>query len=174
MVHEWGADFRPLYRDIWTLRLQAPDHLMVVTLSATMEPGPQTECILRHLGFHEGTYHLDHRDCEHHNVTFIFQDILFPYTGYNFHDLDWLIPDDLTKATSEPKRLLYCDTIELGHRVTQYLRSLLSPSLNRTVLVRHLHLMNCPDCKVEGLAALKEPFESDTCLRCDSNIGSWD
>ena len=91
---------------------------MVVTLSATMEPGPQTECIIRHLGFHEGTYHLDHRDCEHHNVTFIFQDILFPYTGYNFHDLDWLIPDDLTKATSEPKRLLYCDTIELGHRFT--------------------------------------------------------
>lgn len=65
------------------------------------------------------------------------------------------------KATGEPKRILYCDTIELGHRVTQYLRSLIPPSLNRMALVRHMHSMNCADCKHEGLTALRESFDGE-------------
>jgi hypothetical protein len=38
-MYEWGADFHLLYGDIWTLRMRAPEHVVFVALSASVEPG---------------------------------------------------------------------------------------------------------------------------------------
>ncbi|THH15434.1 hypothetical protein EW146_g5036 [Bondarzewia mesenterica] len=156
LADEWGADFRPLYKDIWTLRSRGPDHLTVVALSATIEPGAQTDRVLRHLGFRKGAYHLDRRNCERRNVDFVFRDVMYSSTTHQFRDLDWLIPQDMVKASDLPKRVVYCDTIELGHRVTSYLRTLLPPHLQRhaRTTIRHLHSIACSDCKREGIEAL--------------------
>jgi hypothetical protein len=51
--------------------------------------------------------------------------IEFAHTEHVFRDLDWLIPADLQKPSDIVKRLLFTDTIEHGHRITIYLRSLL-------------------------------------------------
>jgi Helicase conserved C-terminal domain len=85
--------------------------------------------------------------------------------GYEFHDLDWLIPPDLTKASDLPKRLVYCETIEMGHRLTVYLRSLLPPHLRKDgcKLIRHMHSLNCPQCKAEGLMSLYLSGEDRDC-----------
>jgi len=73
-------------------------------------------------------------------------------------DLDWLVPVGLTIVTlaEVPKRLLYCKTIEEGHRSVIYLRSLLSPDLqpHSRILIRHIHSINCADCKSEAFTAL--------------------
>ncbi|KAL6300084.1 P-loop containing nucleoside triphosphate hydrolase protein [Sparassis latifolia] len=155
-VDEWGADFRTAYSDIWSLRSRGPEHLVFVALSASVEPGRQMTSILRSLGFRDGYYYLDKRDCERRNVDFIFRTIQYPSSGHEFRDLDWMIPEDMTKASDVEKQVLYCDTIEQGHRVACYLRSLLPPALKPVghIIVRHMHSMNCPECKREGFAAL--------------------
>ncbi|KAF5370439.1 hypothetical protein D9615_009741 [Tricholomella constricta] len=164
LIDEWGRDFRPLYQDIWSVRSRGPDGLVVVALSATVEPGHQTDAIIRHLGFRKGKYFLDRRDCERHNIDFIFRDIEFSFTGQTFRDLDWLIPPGLKKASDVPKCLVYCETIEMGHRMVTYLRSLLPPPLKQHAhtVIRHMHSLNCPDCKSEGLAALYESGDART------------
>lgn len=163
LVDEWGEDFREQFKDLWSLRSRGPEHLTVVGMSASVEPGAQTNRILKHLGFREGNFWLDKRDCSRDNVDIIFRECQYPFSGYEFRDLDWLIPVDMHDTSTLPKRMLFVDTIELGHRVTLYLRSLLPPVLRpkSSQIIRHVHSILCPDCKKEALAALLDPSDSD-------------
>ncbi|TFY76679.1 hypothetical protein EWM64_g7331 [Hericium alpestre] len=156
LVDHWGTDFRKAYADIWALRSRGPEHLTLVAMSASVERGEQMTRILQCLGYHENAFHLDKRDCQHHNVDLIFCTVQFTSTGFEFHDLDWLVPEDLASASDVPKCIVYSDTIETGHCITVYLRGLLPSHLQSsgTNLVCHMHSMNCPKCKKEGLAAL--------------------
>ncbi|KAI0043310.1 P-loop containing nucleoside triphosphate hydrolase protein, partial [Auriscalpium vulgare] len=121
LVDQWGADFRKAYADIWTLRSRGPEHLTILAMSASVEKGRQFDQIVRCLGFCEGTYHLDKRDCERRNVHLIFREARYAYTGHAFRDLDWLVPEKMSRPSDLKKWIIYCDTIEQGHRVTQYL-----------------------------------------------------
>lgn len=156
LVDEWGEDFRELFRDLWTLRTRAPEHTTVASLSGSIEPGPQMSRILKYLGFSEDAYHLDKQNCERDNIDFVFREIRYAFTGYEFRDLDWLIPEDMEAVSSIPKRMLFVDTIELSHRITLYLRSLLPDHLlpRSRIIIRHVHSILCSECKREALDAL--------------------
>ncbi|EIM79763.1 uncharacterized protein STEHIDRAFT_69050, partial [Stereum hirsutum FP-91666 SS1] len=121
LVSDWGPDFQSAYEDIWTLRALGPKHLTFVALSATLQPGRQTDRVFNKLGFVKGKYHLDRRDCERHNVNYIFREIRYAHTTHQFRDLDWLVPEHMTKASDVPKFILFSDTIETGHRIAVYL-----------------------------------------------------
>ena len=130
LVYEWGPEFRPLYATLATMRARLPEWTVFVGLTATLEPGRETEVVIQSVGFKD-TFHFEKRDCERHNVDLIIREIKYPCTGHEFRDLDWLIPIDITKASDLPKRLVYCETIEMGHRLTLYLRSLLPAHLRK-------------------------------------------
>ena len=155
LVYEWGPEFRPLYQTLFTMRARLPEWTVFVGLTATLEPGRETDAIIKSVGF-KANFHFEKRDCERHNVDLIIREIKYPCTGHEFRDLDWLIPPGITKASDLPKQLVYCETIEMGHRLTLYLRSLLPPHLRKDgrKLIRHMHSLNCPRCKAEGLASL--------------------
>jgi hypothetical protein len=127
-----------------TMRARLPEWTVFVGLTATLEPGLETDTVIQSVGFKD-SFHFEKRDCERRNVDIIIREIKYPYTGHNFRDLDWLIPLDITRASDLPKRLLYCETVEMGHRVTMYLRSLLPPHLRRDArrIVRHMHSHHC-------------------------------
>jgi hypothetical protein len=158
LVDDWGCNFHKSFADIWTLRLFAPDHITFVALSDSVELGCQTEQVLRSLEFCKGHYYFDKRNCECHNIDLIFHDIKYTCTGRVFRDIDWLIPVDLIQASDFSKWLLISDTIEVGHQIMLYLCTLLPLHLRRFthVIIQHMHSMNCPDCKQEGMAALCE------------------
>jgi superfamily II DNA or RNA helicase len=164
LVYEWGPEFRTLYETLFTMRARLPEWTVFVGLTATLEPGLETDTVIRSVGF-KSNFHFEKRDCERRNVDLIIREIKYPCTGYEFHDLDWLIPPDLTKASDLPKRLVYCETIEMGHRLSVYLRSLLPPHLRKDgrKLIRHMHSLNCPQCKAEGLASLYLSGEDRDC-----------
>lgn len=124
LIYRWGPDFRLVYGTLATMRAQLPEWTVCVGLTATLEPGRETEAVVQAMGFKD-SFHFEKRDCERHNVDLIIREVKFPCSGYEFRDLDWLIPPDMTKASDLPKIVIYCETIEMGHRVTQYLRSLL-------------------------------------------------
>ena len=103
LTYEWGVDFRFVYGEIWTLRAYAPDHVVFVALSASVEPGHETKEVIRRVGFRQNNFHFDRRDCESHNVDYVFRNIQFASTGHVFRDLDWLIPVDLRKPSDLAK-----------------------------------------------------------------------
>ena len=83
-------------------------------------------------------------------------------------DLDWLVPVGLTTVTQAEilKQLLYCETIEEGHRSVMYLHSLpLALQPQSHVLIHHIHLLNCADCKLEAFTAL---FQA--CNTCETML----
>lgn len=153
------------YKALWTIKSRQPDHTSILALTATCEPGRQLNNIIHSIGLRSGSFHLEKRDCERKNVSVTFRTIKYPFSGYKFRDLDWLVSSLVLKASDLPKRLLFSATIEMGHRITLYLRSLLPPHLQPIahILIRHIHSMNCPDCKAEGMAELFKSGDERTC-----------
>lgn len=165
LLNEWGMDFRTSYQEVSTMRARLPSHTVFVGLSASIEPGQQFDSCIRAMGMQPKRYHLEKRDCERKNVALVLRPIKFASSTYDFRNLDWLIPSTITKAYDVPKRVVFCQSIELGHRLVTYLRRLLPARLHAIShqLVRHHHSLNCPDCKTEGLNSLYLISEQRDC-----------
>ncbi|KAJ7201810.1 P-loop containing nucleoside triphosphate hydrolase protein [Mycena pura] len=162
---EWSVDFRKDFQDIPTMRVRLPDHTTFVGLSASIEPGRQYEACVKLMGFRPG-FHLEKQDCERHNVALMMRRILYTSSGLEFHDLDWLVPLWITKASDVPKYLLFVQSIEQGHRIVDYLRTLLPLHLQKDAhrLIRHHHSLACPECKAEGMDSLYKCANDRDCL----------
>ena len=107
-----GVQISVSYTATYGLCARAPEHVVFIALSASVEPGKETQEVLRRIGFRHGAYHFDKRDCERHNVDYIFRNIQYAYTGHLFRDLDWLTPADMQKASDAVKCLLYSNSVE--------------------------------------------------------------
>ncbi|KAI0069398.1 hypothetical protein K474DRAFT_1580022, partial [Panus rudis PR-1116 ss-1] len=121
LVNQWGKDFRKAYGQIKTVRAYLPEWTSFLALTATLEPGAETKDVLDSLGFEVGRFHFERRDCERYNISIITREIKYTISGAEFRDLDWLIPADIETPSDVPKTLLYCESIEFGHRVVRYL-----------------------------------------------------
>ncbi|KAJ7448750.1 P-loop containing nucleoside triphosphate hydrolase protein, partial [Mycena latifolia] len=162
---EWGIDFRKDFQDIPTMRPRLPDHTTFVGLSASIEPGRQFNSCIKLMGFRPG-FHLEKRDCERRNVSPIVRPIKYTTSGLEFRDVGWLVPSTITKASDIGKHLVFVQQIDQGHRLVDYLRSLLPPHLQKDAhrRIRHHHSLACPDCKVEGMESLYKCGEDRDCL----------
>ncbi|KAJ7469480.1 hypothetical protein FB451DRAFT_1400342 [Mycena latifolia] len=141
---EWGADFRKEFQDITSMRARLPEHTTFVGLSASIEAGY----------------------CEWRNVAMFVRPIKYATSGLEFRDVDWLVPPDVQKPSDVPERLLFMQSIDGGHRLAEYLRSLLPPHLRKDGrrLIRHHHSMACPDCKGGGMDSLYKCGEERDCM----------
>ncbi|KAJ7619941.1 P-loop containing nucleoside triphosphate hydrolase protein, partial [Mycena polygramma] len=162
---EWGVEFRKEFQDISTMRARLPEHTVFVGLSATIEPGRQFGSCAKLMAFQPG-FHLEKQDCERRNVALIVRPIKYTSSGLEFRDLDWTVPPNLTKASDVAKLLIFVQTIDGGHRLVLYLRTLLPLHLQKDAqrLIRHHHSLACPDCKAEGLDSLYKLDEDRDCL----------
>ncbi|KAJ7259741.1 P-loop containing nucleoside triphosphate hydrolase protein [Mycena rebaudengoi] len=165
VADEWGVDFRKDFQYISNMRAHLPEHTVFLALSASVEPGRQYDACVKLMGFGPN-FHLEKRDCERRNVSMIVRQIEFTHSGHEFRDFDWTIPADLEKASDAPKMLGFCQAIDLGHRLTHYLRTLLPPHLQKDArrLVRHHHSLQCPECKEEGFDSLYKVQEDRDCI----------
>ncbi|KAJ7230880.1 P-loop containing nucleoside triphosphate hydrolase protein [Mycena rebaudengoi] len=165
VADEWGVDFRKDFQYISNMRAHLPEHTVFLALSASVEPGRQYDACIKLMGFGPN-FHLEKRDCERRNVSMIVRQIEFTHSGHEFRDFDWTIPADLEKASDAPKMLGFCQAIDLGHRLTHYLRTLLPPHLQKDArrLVRHHHSLQCPECKEEGFDSLYKVQEDRDCI----------
>ena len=81
LVYEWGPEFRPLYAMLATMRARLPEWTVFVGLTATLEPGCETDAVIQSVGFND-SFHFEKRDCECHNVDLIIREIGYPYMAY--------------------------------------------------------------------------------------------
>ncbi|THG93323.1 hypothetical protein EW026_g7882 [Hermanssonia centrifuga] len=156
LVDEWGADFRKPYASISSVRPWLPEWTSLVALTATLEPGRQTDAVTQLLGFRKNDYFFEKRNCERRNVDIVMRTIQYPFSTEGFRDLDWLIPANIHRTSDIPKTLLYCESIDFGSRVVKYLRTLLPNNLqhDKDRIIWHMHSLNCLKCKEDGLMSL--------------------
>lgn len=165
LIDEWGVDFRTAYGAIKDTIPWLPTWTVRASLTATLEPGRQTTVVMAALGFTASNVFLDRRDCERTSIDIVIRPVQYSISTNEFLDLDELIPSDLQKVADVPKTLIYCETIELGHRVAAYLRRLLPAHLQKDghTIIRHANSLNCPKCKEELLEVLYQSGNSRTC-----------
>jgi superfamily II DNA/RNA helicase len=105
-------------------------------------------------------------DTERHNISMHFRRIQHSVSGWKFRDLEWLISErNGDDPSCWPKTIIYCEAIDLGHRMVTALRKLLPPalSLRAREIIRHIHSLRCPLCKAEAMTEFGAPGIAASC-----------
>ena len=146
LVDEQGTDFRPSYKSIGSLRARIPTRIPWIAVSATLPQGPRFDAVRDSLGFHPGYFTYRALQVDNPHICYIPKILQYPISGSSFLDLAWLIPTTVTSPCHITKTLIFCETIELGYRVCNFLRSLLPQSLhgNEEVILPYHSLLSKP------------------------------
>jgi len=157
LVNEQGSDFRPCYNLIGLLRSRIPTHTPWIAVSATLPPGKCFDAVMESLGFHADNYVHHKLPIDNHQICYIPKIFQHPVSGASFLDLIWLIPPSIISADDITKTLIFCETIELGTRVYDFLRQLLPQPLhrNRDIILPYHSLLSKP-----GRTTVMENFRS--------------
>jgi superfamily II DNA helicase RecQ len=131
LVDEQGSDFRPCYKLIGLLRSRIPTHIPWIAVSATLPPGKCFDAVTESLGFHANHYIHHALPIDNQQICYIPRILQYPVSGTSFLDLAWLIPPSTVSPDNITKTLIFCETIELGSRVYNFLWRLLPQPLHR-------------------------------------------
>ncbi|KAJ6478356.1 P-loop containing nucleoside triphosphate hydrolase protein [Mycena sanguinolenta] len=153
LIDEWGADFCPAFHRIGPfVRGRLPPQISIFGLSATLQPGSNTNCVCQSLGFQPNMFHLLRRSNERTNIQFLITPLTHGLGGDEFPDLLQYLPEGR-------KTIIYCATIELCWRVFVYLIRLLPPGPHRLRRIRLYHAMCWPDENEEIVKMIRDdPF----------------
>ncbi|KAJ7458254.1 P-loop containing nucleoside triphosphate hydrolase protein, partial [Mycena latifolia] len=150
LIDEWGAEFRPAFRNIGDfLRARLPPHISVFALTATAQPGAPTNTVCKSLGLRSGMFHMYRRSNERPNIQFLLRPLTHTLGGVEF-------PDLLQYLASNRKTIICCATIELCWRVYIFLLRLLPPGPRRLTRVRLYHAMCWPDENEKTVALMRD------------------
>ena len=147
LLGDWKS-FRPAFKNWQWFRACIPPHVPIAACTATLAMGTPYTAILRALGFCEhsvtgpANFKLIKLDTERHNISLHLHQIQHSVSGWKFSDLEWLISERVGDDPScWPKTIVYCEAIDLGHRVVTALRKILPLALTSRAqdIVRHIH-----------------------------------
>ena len=171
LLAEWKV-FRPAFTNWSWFRALIPTRVPIAACTATLALGTPYKSILKAMGFEEespsraANFQLIKLDTERRNIAVHIRRIEHSVSGWKFADLEWLIRDCAGKEpTLWPKTIIYCEEIDLGHRVVHSLRRLLPDSLRHQAhtLIRHIHSLRCPRCKQDAVNAFGAPAAIASC-----------
>lgn len=159
LVDEQGSDFWPCYKSIGLLRSRVPTHIPWVAVSATLPPGKTFDTVIESLGFRPNHYTHHTLPIDNHQICYIPKILQHSVSGTSFLDLAWLIPSSTSSPHDITKTLIFCETIELGSCVYDFLRCLLPQSLhkNREIILPYHSLLS-----KSGWTTVMENFKSGT------------
>jgi len=157
LVDEQGSDFRPCYKLIGLLRSRTRTCIPWVAATATLAPGKPFNSVTESLGFHVGHYIHHALPIDNHQICYIPKIFQYPVSGTSFLDIAWLIPPSVTSPSNITKTLIFCETIELGSRVCNFLLRILPQSLrgDKSIILPYHSLLSKP-----GRTTAMEGFRS--------------
>ncbi|KAK7012555.1 hypothetical protein R3P38DRAFT_3209909 [Favolaschia claudopus] len=150
LVNEWGESFRPQFKHIGAfLRGRLPSSVSIMGLSATLQPGTETNSICRSLGFFGDNYYLLRLSNERPNTQFIMEPLKNGVGGTEF-------PQLLRYLNSGRKGIIHCFAIDDVFRIFMYLWNSLPESLDRLRRIKTYHSIHSLDDNKETLRLLEE------------------
>ncbi|KAK7006543.1 P-loop containing nucleoside triphosphate hydrolase protein [Favolaschia claudopus] len=150
LINEWGAEFRPLFKHIGAFfRGRLPSTVAILALSATIQPGVETNSICRSLGFSGNNFYHLRLSNERHNLQFIIQPLDHGFSGDEF-------PELLEYLNQNRKTVVHCRRIEDLQRLFMYAFDSLPPGLDRLRRIKTYHSLHSFDVNTETLRLLDE------------------
>lgn len=157
LVHEQGSDFRPVYKSIGLLRARLSSKIPWTAVSATLPPGLVFNTVMKSLGFVEGDFTLKKLQIDNHHIMYIPRFFRHSVSGYRFLDLRWVIPLHITSILQIPKIIIFCETIDRGWRVLEYLDSLLPLDLpDRDEIILSFHSLMSAEYREYAVKRFRE------------------
>ena len=123
------------------------------------------------LGFHTNHYIHHTLPIDNHQICYIPKFLQYSVSGTSFLDLAWLIPPSTISPHDITKTLIFCETIELGSRVYNFLQHLLPQSLHRNqeVILPYHSLLS-----KSGRTSVMQNFRSGTTrIVIGTNCFTW-
>ncbi|KAI0763924.1 P-loop containing nucleoside triphosphate hydrolase protein [Irpex lacteus] len=130
LVHEESGDWRVAYGSVKTMRQRLPVTAVWGLFTGTATP-TEVQAIAKTLGFKPGHYVNVRYPCGRSHIKYMNLFMQYPYSGYEFFDLAFLIPPEARSPSDIPRTLVFCDTIDLGSRVITFLDALFPSSFPR-------------------------------------------
>lgn len=158
IVLPWGAEFRPMYLKITTLRNTLPRDTIFVAMSASIASSQRAK-IQKALSFVEGLFYDENLPTDRREIKYCPRFLTHSTTGHDFPDLAWLLPESLDTQSdiqNLPRVLIAVDTIEKATRVIDWLEWLLEQRVPRQKhIVQPFHSLMSPKDRQETLRELK-------------------
>lgn len=118
LVNDWGdPDFREAFRCIGHVLARLPPKTTFIGVTATLLAGIDTSQLISTLGLPPDSYFFQRRSNVRRDMRNIFRILQHGLAGWTFPDLDWI-------AHSQRKTIVYCETINLGFRLSIYFRQI--------------------------------------------------
>ncbi|KAJ7213990.1 P-loop containing nucleoside triphosphate hydrolase protein [Mycena pura] len=150
LIKHWGAHFRPHFKHIGAFfRGRLPSSASVFGLSATIQPGADTDSICRTLGFSRNSYYELRLTNERPNVQFIVQPLTHGFSSNDF-------PELLDYLNQNRKTVIHCRRIEDLHRLFVYAFDSLPLEPDRLRRIKTYHSLHSFDDNAETLRLLDE------------------
>ncbi|KAJ7190124.1 P-loop containing nucleoside triphosphate hydrolase protein [Mycena pura] len=150
LIKHWGAHFRPHFKHNGAFfRGRLPSSASVFCLSATIQPGADTDSICRTLGFSRNNYYELCLTNERPNVQFIVEPLTHGFSSNDF-------PELLDHLNQNRKTVIHCRRIEDLHRLFVYAFDSLPPKPDRLRRIKTYHSLHSFDDNTETLRLLDE------------------
>ncbi|KAH9931769.1 P-loop containing nucleoside triphosphate hydrolase protein [Amylocystis lapponica] len=128
LVREKTGPWRLAYQPIQYMRSRLLSSATWATITGTATPSGTLE-IAHDLGFRSGLYVNARYSVDRPNLKIIPRFLEHSVSGYVFLDLSFLIPFDLSAGAQIPTTIVFCETIEFGWKVMNFLDQLLPASI---------------------------------------------
>lgn len=140
LVDEWGRNWRPTYLNVSNLRQRLSSDVWWLGTSASCPQYSTLPRVEQLLGFERGQYSLHRNPVDRLDISYHPRFLKHTYTGTEFLDLAWIVPEDVKGPEDIRKTVIYCETIQLADAVSTYLESLLLTNFpNRAQTIKPFH-----------------------------------
>lgn len=151
-VSHWGADFRKKYGTLGIVRSFLPSGTSMVAVSATFTSHVRRD-VLSKLQF--GANFVDvNIGNDRPTVAQVVRAMEHPMN--TFHDIDFLVPQDMQCPEDIPKGFVYYDDIAGGSGITSHLNSLVKENFCHLGLIRPYNTAMSQEYHDEVMALFKE------------------
>jgi superfamily II DNA helicase RecQ len=150
LIKEWGRLFQLAFRHIGAFfRGRLPPKTSVVALSATLQPGSDTDCVTASLGMVQDVFTLLRRSNERLNTQFIIEVLEH---GLGGNDFTCLLP----YITSGRKTIIHCRTIDMVFRGYVWAWHMQSMDADKLRRIQMYHALRDPEDNEETIRLLEE------------------
>lgn len=150
-VSHWGAEFRKKYGTLGIVRSFLPSGTSMVAVSATFTPHVRRD-VLQKLQF--GTDFVDvNIGNDRPTVAQVVRAMEHPMN--TFHDIDFLIPQDMQHPEDIAKGFVYYDDVAGGNSITSHLNGLVKQEFRHLGLVQPYNAAMSQEYRDEVMALFK-------------------
>ncbi|KAJ7082951.1 P-loop containing nucleoside triphosphate hydrolase protein, partial [Mycena belliarum] len=132
-ISHWGASFRKKYASIGIIRAFLPRTTPIIAVTATLTPRVHQDLVTK-LQFNPKNYTFCSIGNDRPNVCQIIRSM--EHAANSYHDVDFLVRDDMEVPADVPKAFLYTDDIKDGGKLVDHLNARVNGTYRDWGLVR--------------------------------------